>query len=1060
MDAVIRKDGIVVRLEGIKNPIPDSDGYLVGFHSDSGSYFHYTDEGNYANYKEYVEYRNQTRDLKKVEIFNSWKIAQNGDFIKIRKREILYVSSDYNNHANDNKYKWLECEKTYSGESYSPNGIPTAGFQIKSELVNEAYFGANSTALAYFKLNIVMASVTNSEPSTNKKLIETIANITQLIKNIGDSVFKAFIEIDINNPLIKDVFINIKNQQDIFWRNVFVNVAGNHTLKELLEIYTKNYIILDQYYDQYCNFRNFILNHSDPNNSKAEDIEKLIHIAIPFSPVVLQLIPVDLKIRILKYLCSKKYINNFRNVFSNENNNSPFHFAGLFSNGKMFSGEVLEQFIVNLVYSVKATEVDEFLDKMLSTLQDGLIFTEKKTLYEVIYENLRQSYNISVGLLEFSNIIFKTDFKPTETKSAFTHAMYGLWLNSKYNPYTLDGSYKQNIFYIKSLNPTSGKPANSDKFFVEDHTTAVPPSVVYQYSYETAYQLKKNNSTNPPSFEYPIDYPDAAPITMPYASDKSIGIYFDNFSFNFKEGKIQAYQKDLPTLPADIINKYENAYKDALFGTYHIYQPVTLINNNVETKVPIPTLYGTPTQIGNGSLTINSLIPVFVLKMIDDLGDRSDVETVIGYMLDGVLTFSGIGNATKLRHLRWAAMGAETTGLLTKAGLRVVLGGIEFTSGALGFFANFVECSTNDEFCINMKNYIMLLQLATLSVTAADNITTFALKNSADKIVYSAGGATETEIIQNVKNKLKSLHPNTADDVLTEVSGNIYRTTQMAMLPTFSVVAAVRKLIEIRKFVLQPEYTDAILTTFINFCRTELRIKDDILIEDFLVTANRGKKPIEYTDLRTQVNYYINEVVKRGFPAGFLNKANYRAFCQESKSFFIESLNKLNDEFIAFEDKFEFYVKGSAVRAPKTINDPNINNVELPIWRADDIDIDIMLDANDYNDFCRLMNKYIKDLKKRRIINSDDYDVLAEHLKGGDFLTYQFFELLPIGNSNFTKGFRNSCQQYTEFIPVNGKEKINFAIVKKNKVIKNERQIIDGKIIGKYDMKPKLPYID
>lgn len=902
MDAVIRKDGIVVRLEGIKDPIPDTDGYLIGFHSDSGVYFHYTDEGNYANYKEYVEYRTQTRNLKNVDIFSSWRIAQNGDKIRLRKREILYVSSDYNNHANDNKYKWLECEKNYAGEDYSPNGIPITGFQIKSELVNEAYFGTNSTALAYFKLNIVMASVTNSEPSTNKKLIETIANITQLIKNIGDSVFKAFIEIDINNPLIKDVFVNIKNQQDIFWRNVFVNVAGNHTLKELLEIYTKNYIILDQYYDQYCNFRNFILNHSDPNNSKSDDIEKLIYIAIPFSPAVLQLIPVDLKIKILKYLCSKKYINNFRNVFSNENNNSPLHFAGLFANGRMFSGEVLEQFIVNLVYSVKATEVDEFLDKMLNTLEDGLVFTERKTLYEVIYENLTQSYNISVGLLEFSNIIFKTDFKPTQTKSAFTHAMYGLWLNSKYNPYNLDGSYKQNIFYIKSLNPTSGKPANSDKFFVEDHTMAVPPSVVYQYSYETAYQLKKNNSTIPPSFEYPIDYPDAAPITMPYASDKSIGIYFDNFSFKFKEGKIEAYHEDLPTLPADIINKYENAYKDALFGTYHIYQPVTLINNNVETKVPIPTLYGTPTQIGNGSLTINSLIPIFVLKMVDDLGDRSDVETIIGYTVDGVLTFSGIGNATKLRHLRWAAMGGETIGLLTKTGLRVVLSGVEFTSGALGFFANFTECNTNDQLCRNVKNFILLLQLATLSVSSIDTITNIALRRSARKVLEAAGGEAQLE------QKLKNLNVGGNNTDVAEAAQSI---KNCALIPISiekikEIIKNARKAIAEANFdkksgvsYIPPKFSidhwsDGDMEEFIRFANDEGLLEEDIKV--FLFISGRKEvlgKNIQGEKVFIDKSFGKQEAMDRVHDALHLTIPRKYSYGFENLAEFIIAKNKL-----------------------------------------------------------------------------------------------------------------------------------------------------------------------
>lgn len=1072
MEAVIRKDGIVVRLEGIKNPIPNTDGYLIGFHSDSDIYFNYTDEGNYANYKEYVEYRNNARKLEDVKIFNEWKIAQNGDKIKIRKREVTYVSNDYNNHANDNKYKWLECEKDYAGESYSANGISTAGFQITSQLVNEQYFGANSSALEYFKRNIVLASVSNSEPDINKKLINVIANITQLIYNISDSVFKAFIAVDIDNPLIRQTFTNIRNQQDLFWRDLFVNQAGIHTLKELLEIYTKNYIILDEYYEQYCNFRNYIINHSDTNNASAEDIERLIYIAIPFSPAVLTLIPADLKIIILKYICSKKYINNFENFLSQQvdNNNSIVHTSGIFRNGKVFAGEVLEQFIVNLVYSVKESEVNGFLDDMLSTLEDGLVYIKEKTLYEIIYENLNESYNITTSLLQFSNLIFKTDFKPNTSKTAFAHAMYGLWMNSKYNPYSIDGNLKPNVIYIKSLENNKNKPITNKSFFVEDIPNTGVINTIFTYSYETAYQSTVGIHSGWPyehvgdvEHFYTIKYSNAAPISIPYESEKRLGIFFDNFTFEFENKKIKVIQDKLPYIETE---KYLSRYQTTsqLYGTYHIYQPVSLINNNVETKSPIYTIYGKEIEIGNGNLTINSLIPIFILKMIDDAGDRSDAETVLGYVVDGALTFSGIGNLTKLRHLRWAALGVNEVNLLSKAGLRIVLGGVEFSSGVLGFFASFVECSTNDEFCNNMKNFIMLLQMATLSVTAVDSISSFALRNSATRIIYTVGGSTESEIINNVKARLHTLHPNEADGLLLQVSTNIYRTAYSAsVLPIATVLSAVKRLIEKRKFKLLPEYSDNTIINFINYCRNELKIIDDILIEDLLVTANRPLKPISINDLPKQTNYYINEVLKRGFPAGFLNRDKYRFFCQETKSFFIETLIDLDEGFVSFEYKLEFYIKGSAVRAPKSTSDPNLFNIELPIWRADDIDIDIMLDENDYKQFCKIMSKHVDNLKRKGMVSHKNYDKMKESLgEGGDFITYNFFEMLPANGSNFTKGFRDAGRQFTDFgIPINGKEKINFAIVKKNKVINKERQIInDSKIPGKYDMKPKLPYIE
>ena len=77
--------------------------------------------------------------------------------------------------------------------------------------------------------------------------------------------------------------------------------------------------------------------------------------------------------------------------------------------------------------------------------------------------------------------------------------------------------------------------------------------------------------------------------------------------------------------------------------------------------------------------------------------------------------------------------------------------------------------------------------------------------------------------------------------------------------------------------------------------------------------------------------------------------------------------------------------------------------------------------------------------------------------KSGDFAQRgKFFEKLPAGSTDFTTGYRNASKQYTSF-PA---DKIDFAIVKKNKIIKDAREVRGGKIVGKYDMKPKLPYIE
>jgi len=1053
---VILKDGRIVKTDFDESKFEFyTTGHLAGFRAKDNNHYRYTiDEeasiNGYVDYSKYLSYRTGIlKNPNDITIFNNWKSAEVGDELLVTKR-ILDLTTHQLNFPGNN-YKWITFTKKVDDNLIKSNfsSINTEGFDIIEERINDN--GAiNITAYTYFKNNVINSYMYNK---WDYEYAEVIANIAQLINNIEENIFTAF---SANDPLFDVV---LKEKQQIRWKDIYQD-GYNGSSEELKKIYYNNYDDLTRYNEIILNYLEIFKN--------GKDIERCIAIAASLHPSVLMLIPVTKKLEMIKHICTTYFVNSFANSrtgyvnqYSKEDNSLLFISKETFQNLIVNLTISFDEQSINVDPTLGMSPVNYFMDELLKTIDEGYIFIDHPTIYEVVYKNLNQSLNISEGFIAIANTFFKTNFRANNSKSAFVQAVYLLWLRSKYNPYNENGTLKQNIFYIESLEPISNKPVSNDKFFVEDNAPTVPPSTIFKYSYETAYQFKKETNSVQTTFEYPIRYPDAAPLMMPYESEKKLGIYFDNFSFKFNGNKIEAFHEDLPKLPSDVIDTYVNAYTEALFGTYHIYQPVTLINSNVETKAPIPMMYGTQTEVGNGNLTINSLIPIFVLKMIDDIGDQNDAETVVGYLVDGILTFSGIGNLTKLRHLRWAALGAseEAVGLLTKQGLRVVLGGVEFTSGALGFFANFVECNANDEFCKNVKNFIMLLQLATLSVTAADTVASLALKTSAKRVVENVGGATESEIIQNVKNRLKTLYPNESDALLQEVSSTIYRTSIVlnSGLPVFTIIAVVKKLINIRKFVLRAEYTEEVMKNFINYCKNELKITDDILTEDLLVIANRNGKPISAIDLPKQANYYVNEVVKRGFPAGISSKANYKSFCNGSKNYVIETLGDLDDEFIYFEDKFEFFVKGSSVRAPRTTGDPNINNIELPEWRAGDIETDIMLDENDYRLFIQKMDNYVEELYRNGKIEDYPYDQLKKSLNpNGDFITYESFKYLPANGTNFTTGYRNACKQYTSF----PNDKIDFAIVKKNKIINNTREVRGGKIVGKYDMKPKLPYIE
>ncbi len=818
------------------------------------------------------------------------------------------------------------------------------------------------------------------------------------------------------------IYINLINE-DIF--SAFINGTNNYSiyvdLQNIYWISNQDTFINPtlEYLAEFLNNLKLYYKAAYPNKLKIQNavgIEKLYWLAVSLSSNALTNLPNADKLDLIKYLIKSKLSNNVERLTD-------------------------EQLVIKLVVSFSETsnfEINEFLSNFIRIDNEN---NSQSTLYEILYNKMSTSTNLKSGLIALSNSWFGSSYKPTTTKSDFVQAVYRLWYFSDYNPYNFDGSLKPNTLGFRTFNNSLSSFASIDI-----------NSYRYKYTHHTAYVKEFSDDINDHYIRYKELHPQAAPMVIPYESDKLFGIFFDNFNFKIDGTKIKFYQ----SLKVGGGNNQYSGYTDAsiLFGTYKIFQPVTLLNANVETKSSISTVYGDDILV-NGQ-NINSFIPAFVLAHIDAEGDSSDAETMIGYTVDVATTFTGVGALAKMKHLRWASSGivaAGDTALFSMNGLRIVVGGVEFTSGVLGFLANFVECGPNDDFCNGMKVFIMTLQIASLSVNAADGLASFAMKLQAKRVVKAAGGgATETEIIANVKSRLQELYPNESDTILTEVASKIGQTSGMlfsVLLPVPQIINLVKKAIERSKsFLRNPLYSDAVMTSFINYCRNDLKILDDQMIEDLLLIANRKKadKFINPTTLTKQTNYYINEVLKRGFSAGFSSKINYRNFCISAKNNFINTLGDLDEDFLQFEDAFEFYVKGSSVRSPRTVADVNLNNVELPAADrfARDIDIDIILPPRQYEKFCNVMTLYLKKLLKEEKIDKNLFVYLIKEKNylnpNGDMLLYgTLFKELKVVNIDFVTNFRNSCSQFTEFPSGD----INFAVVKQK---------------GLYDLKPKLKF--
>lgn len=189
-----------------------------------------------------------------------------------------------------------------------------------------------------------------------------------------------------------------------------------------------------------------------------------------------------------------------------------------------------------------------------------------------------------------------------------------------------------------------------------------------------------------------------SPITIKYQSELSFGFYMDNMNFDFANKNINVKEERTEIRPSykeygsDIHTYYEK------IGSYNIYQAITLNeykDDDFAIKIPLIGLDSSPT----GDTT--ALLPLFFLKYMDDKGDQEDLWTGIGLAFDIALTFTGIGNISKLRHLRHlskigkvirgTATGAETVFIVRAGyyGAQGAAGLIEFTASITQLFLQY-----------------------------------------------------------------------------------------------------------------------------------------------------------------------------------------------------------------------------------------------------------------------------------------------------------------------------------------------------------------------------------
>ncbi|MEW7278315.1 hypothetical protein ABW636_06945 [Aquimarina sp. 2201CG1-2-11] len=855
----------------------------------------------------------------------------------------------------------------------------------------------------------------------NRVPLELRADIAQYIHNIDTYIYKEFLGGYNNEPSVWEVITLIalfgNYSKDFENYDAYIKSANREILNNL-------YNELKKYYNS---FRIKLIQIKE-----SSILSKRISLAMgmPFNALIP--VTVEEKIEILDYLVTNNFLS------------------------EIFLREEAEQLVIKVIRSFDnpvSNDINIFLEQLISKKYlDG---QKQITLFERLYESMSTNWKITELGKNISNRAFDTDWQVDNTKGALCKYLYQLWIVSQYNPYDyLTGAFKNDAigFIRRDTNDqiayelegiehvdangqiqTSATPDPSKQFYYTRYV-AYDPEIVYhpkatnieQAFVDIGNSLKK----------------EAAPIRICYKSQKELfGVYRDNHDFNFDGEHIKAYQdKHLK-----IANGAERKEAPVLYGTYKIYQPISLFDTDQETKIPIQTVDGAPVNIGGGN--INSLIPVFMLKYIDDAGDRDDIQTVLGIIIEGLLAVTVVGNATKLYHLRHLSKIHYASS---------VIGIVDATVTTMSFLLNFVDqndCDNND-FCKNLRGLLFWLEMATLS---ADGIASVVASRQAQRVAQAAG-VVETDDIDAATQKVRQAlggsdqaqdpaylilqfaNKASGAEIIAEYASRVRELTKKLM--TDSNENLRKKSFDLDHYSIEDisqivehtqQYTVVLGNTFVNKNSDFVRVGSLIGNEDV-------SKLISLGELKKQISFYYLEVLKRGFPSGFLNLIQYKKFCNEARDFLSERISNLIDEydfegaFIDFDWKNDvtYIIQGSANRKYKQ-GDPIDPNTPIPdSGNPNDLEFAMKMKPHDFDNFMQIIIEKLRSEGRTRLAGRAQYFQKKGFAKYNDLekiLDKDILEDLRDVIANNSTTFKN--------------DEIDFAIVKEG---------------GYYDLGPELPF--
>lgn len=705
-EAVILKDRNIVKKTTISDVKYYLDGFVSRFKYKNAFYIYCSNEiilkkdrssfkSGYYIEDEYLNYIKGTKGVNIDKLKNSamktanYQQAETGDTIVLEKLDTNPMNVP---EVIPNKLKitWeLDLNiNVLSNDLYPTILIPkNEGDQKKKTVV--IVWSLEEVALNFYSKNI--GSILNSPKIKSNEHDNSVIHLVHIcvyINNIIRRIFPIF---------VSEIFNNIKEKQILEWsKNPLLQ--SDVSYKDLLNYESGLY----EYYNFTFQNQKYIKQITDENI-------QLYYLLLGLSAYAIKIISPEFRVKVLDYIILTKLSQNTERI-SDEN-----LAIKIISSYDGESEEIVNSFLLYL--------------KTSSKILNGV----EKTTFEILYDSMSTDFTATTSLISFSNWAFGTNWKPDKTKEGFIKVIYTLWIQSRYNPYDEFHNLKElSIGLTKTEGDT--KYYRTESVINTEEWTATPNNVIHNYTPYSGISTQQIVSSGEVLTTIHLQGDkNASPVVLNYVSQKSFGFYNTNYDFKFVGKKIEVSEQFV-----DIVKQNPQS-KNLIHGTYSIFQPVSIINSTEsETSFPINSEDGQ--QINVNGDNINAFIPIFLLKFIDDDGFRKNIELSIGLTFDVLLTFSGIGNLAKLKHLSHLSKLKNVFTLLPHERILLIeaVSGInavvEITAGVASTISTYIDSNdcSDPEFCESLKGFLTILELASLS---SDFVLKNRLRNQAQKVL-------------------------------------------------------------------------------------------------------------------------------------------------------------------------------------------------------------------------------------------------------------------------------------------------------------------------------------